>query len=91
MKIPSPQELQQQVDSELGPIADAKVAEIVAGMKRCTWRPITVDVDVPYSVQDLVRRKFAESGWSIEYRDDQRDGASVVLSPRTLVRIVDRI
>ena len=91
MKIPSPQELQQQVDAELGPIADAKVAEIIAGMKRCTYRPISVDINVPSSVQSMVRQRFAEAGWSIVFRDDQREGPSVALTPKAKAGSGDQI
>jgi hypothetical protein len=81
MKIPSPRELQDQVNAELGPVADATVAQIVAGMKKCTWRPITVDINVPSAVHGIVRQRFAEAGWRIEFRDDQRDGPSVCIVP----------
>jgi hypothetical protein len=91
MKIPSPQELQQQVNAELGPIADAKVAEIVAGMKKCSYRPISVDVSVPSNVQGMVRQRFADAGWNVAFMDDQRDGASVRLTPATTASTGDQI
>lgn len=80
MKIPTPADLNQVRDAENAVHIESAITSIVAAMKAGNLNPY---IAVPHAVQDAVRRRFAEAGWTISFHSDQRDGSWVTLVSRS--------